>query len=122
MTVAEAQMLVAQVAAAFPREWSYAGEATNEIYVERLRRLPRFEAARDAVESLIDTEARLPTISKIREEYLRYVDRYLPRGLPEPEISPEERRLNRERLAALAAAIGTGISADDRRTGQNEAE
>lgn len=106
MTMAEAQLLTAKIAAAFPREWAYAGKATNAVYVERLARLPLFAACQEAIDSLIDTETKLPTISKIREEYARFADRHQPRQLEEPPPSPQARRENLARLRAMMSAIG----------------
>lgn len=109
MTMAEAQLLTAKIAAAFPREWAYAGKATNAVYVERLARLPIFAACQVAIDSLIDTETRLPTIGKIREEYARVADRHRPRQLEEPPLSPQQRRGNLAKLRAMMESIGKPI-------------
>ena len=106
MKEAEAQILAAKLAAAFPRDWAFVGEATNAVYVERIARLPRYEAASEAIDALIDGEARLPTIAQIRDDYRRFHDRYSPPALEEAQITDEERETNLARLRELVGRFG----------------
>lgn len=106
MKAAEAQALSAKLAAAFPRDWAFVGEATNAVYVEHIATLPRYQAALDAVNALIASEPRLPPISLVREEYRRHHSAYDPPALEEPVLSEEERKANLERLRDYSARIG----------------
>lgn len=105
MTAAQAQILVAKLAAAFPRDWSYAGAATNAIYVDRIGALKSYPAAEEAIDWLIDHEQRLPAIGVVRETYQRYIDRHQPRQLEELDLTPEKIRENKARIAALMASV-----------------
>lgn len=113
MTKAQAQALATKVAAAFPREWAFSGPLTNEVYVERLARLSRPAAAAAAIDALIDTETRLPTIAKIRQAYAEIFNRFDPPALEEPEPTPEERAENARRMRELAASVGLGSVTPD---------
>lgn len=105
MTEAQATILAATLAAAFPRDWAFVGEATNAVYVEKIAKLDRFEAARDAIDELIESELRLPPIALIRETYKQAWGRYSPPALPEPEITEEEREKNLRRMVHLTSHL-----------------
>jgi hypothetical protein len=104
VTQAQAQILVAKLAAAFPRDWSYVGAATNAIYVDRIMALKIFEAADEAITNLIDHERKLPPIGLIREAYSRCVEKHLPRELEPPPPSEDER----SRIARFLASYRIG--------------
>lgn len=98
---------VARLRAAFPA--ARFDEANVLAYAEELAALASPAALADAVRALIRTEDRLPSIAKIREEYRRYVDRYAPPALGEPDLTPAEVALNAKRARELAARIGRTI-------------
>jgi hypothetical protein len=64
---AEAKLLVAALAAAFPHP--RVPEATVTLYCEQLARLDDADAARAAVEVLIANEERFPPVAVILREY-----------------------------------------------------
>lgn len=69
MTDAEARKLIAVMTAALPREWSFLSaeqqQATRDVYSRMLADLP-YPAANAAVESLLATATRMPTIADVR--------------------------------------------------------
>lgn len=105
MTLGQAQELTSKLAAAFPRDWAFGPDTTNTVYVEKFAALDRYEAARDAVDSLIETEERLPPIAKIIATYRQRWDRYSPPALAEGEPSEAEAAANRRRIAAMVAHL-----------------
>lgn len=74
MTEREALKLIAVMTAALPREWSFLTpdqrKDTTGIYTRMLADLP-YAAANAAVESLLATATRMPTIAEVRESTLR---------------------------------------------------
>jgi hypothetical protein len=74
MTEVEALKLVAVMTTALPRDWSFLTPAqrkeTGAIYVRMLADLP-YPAANAAVESLLATATRMPTIAEVRIATLR---------------------------------------------------
>lgn len=106
MTKAEAIDLLGVLAAAYPRQ--ELSNATTALYVDRLQR-ERYEPARDAIESLVDSSRWFPAISEIRDEIARYRDRYAPKALEEPELTEEERQENLRRIRDLASRIGRSV-------------
>jgi hypothetical protein len=108
VTPAEAKLLVAALAAAFPHP--RIPEATIALYREQLAKLADVEAARVVVELLIQNEDWFPTIAAILREYRpisrRNADaRAHTHGLPEPPLDPENARRAREMVARLEASI-----------------
>lgn len=105
MTEAQAQMLVAKLFGAFSRDASFLGEASNAVYVEKIAVLDRFEAARDAIDDLIESELRLPPIAMILENYRRFWDRYSPPALEEGSFSDADRDANVRRMRAMSSHL-----------------
>ena len=73
MTEPEVLKLVAVMTAALPREWSFLTKdqqkATERIYVRMFADLP-YPAANAAVEALLATSTKMPTIAEVREATL----------------------------------------------------
>jgi hypothetical protein len=109
-----AEVAVAKLMAAYPREWF--DEATVAVYVDAVEKLRSPEAIADAVNALIRSEPKLPSIALLCEEYRRNADRYAPKALPEPELTDEDRAENVRRIRELATSIGR--SADEPATGE----
>lgn len=107
MTESDCATLVGKLFAAFPQ--AKGTDATLVVYIEALKPLPRVGALRDAIDSLIRTERFIPSIAALREEYRRFADRHAPPGLPEPEISDEQRRENLRKIRELAEQVGREV-------------
>lgn len=107
MKQSEAALIVAKLLAAFPS--SKANEATVRVYVDALAPFPSAECLLAAVDSLIRTARFLPTVSEVASEYRSYAPTFAPRALPEPELTPEERRENARRMRELADSIGRKV-------------
>ena len=67
MTLAEADALVALLTAAFPHP--RVPELTAQMYREQLTRLADVDAARAAVEALIENEHYFPPVAAVLREY-----------------------------------------------------
>lgn len=96
MLDAEARALFAAVKAAFP--WPATGQATVDLYTAQLARWKSVPAAKRAVEEIIRTEERFPSVARLNDEYLFWRKREQEetartRGLPEPsgprELPPD---------------------------------
>lgn len=107
MKESDCAVLVAKLFAAFPA--MKANRETIAVYVDALAGLPSSAALNDAVNELIRTERFTPSVAAVREEYQRYVDRHSPRGLPEPELTEDQRRENLAKLREIAAGIGREV-------------
>lgn len=74
MTEPEVRKLLAVMTAALPREWSFLTReqqaSTESIYVRMLADLP-YPAANAAVEALLATATKMPTIAEVRAATLR---------------------------------------------------
>lgn len=105
MTESEATVVLAALAAAWPRDWSFVDPMTKDIYRKRIVAMPRRRAAEAAVNLLIDSEERLPSVAKIRDAYRRYHDQFAPPALPEPDLTDDDVARNRRRIRALAAHV-----------------
>lgn len=85
------------------------GEVTMIVYVKGFEKLGYPEAVNDALDRLFLMSRRMPSFAEVYDEYVRCRDRYLPKELPAPEPTPEERReialRAREMLARLSASM-----------------
>lgn len=76
MTEPEVRKLISTMTAALPREWSFLTreqqKATEAVYVRMLADLS-WDAARAAVESLLATATRMPTIAEVRTATMRTI-------------------------------------------------
>lgn len=108
MKRSEAAAEIQRLFAAFPREVQ---DATLAVYIEALAKLRSPGALREAVTALIETERWLPTIAAVREEYQRHVDKHMPRALPEPDLTPEQKRENARRARELVETLRAGMEA-----------
>ena len=113
MTREQASLIVLGIRAAFsPPNWE---QPTVDLWIAKLMALDDYDAARKAAENVIDNStAFAPRFASFREEYLavrsqRQFDEARARGLPEPELSPEEiaenGRLARELSDHITEAI-----------------
>jgi hypothetical protein len=114
MTAAQAQAAAARLFAAWPSQWARTvdKEATNAVYCaafQELRTVPQLD---EAIATLIRTEEYLPSIARVLDEYRRLRDRHAPPALPEPELTPQERAANIERMRRLAKAVEEGVGFD----------
>jgi hypothetical protein len=103
---AEAKLLVAALAAAFPHP--RVPEATVTLYCEQLARLDDADAARAAVEVLIANEERFPPVAVILREYRSARRRR--RSAHAGAGSPSRRRSTWPRTPAARASCSFGWS------------
>jgi len=101
VTRPDARLLVTRLVAAFP--FPQPPRSTLALYVERFERLADEGAASRAVDGLIDTADRFPTIAAVLNAYraeLRAAQarNAAVRGLEEPPADPENARRARELL------------------------
>lgn len=101
MNESEATVVIAGLAAAWPRDWAFVDPLTKDIYLKRIVAMPRVQAAEAAVNSLIDTAVRLPTVAELREEYRRHHDRFSPPALEEPDLDDDAKARNVRRMRTM---------------------
>lgn len=102
MDRSQAEILLARLVAAYPRE--RLEEANIELYAERLERLRDFETAYRAVDLLIDGSPRFPTVAEIRTAYKR--ERRDQPALPLPPMTEAERQENLRMAREMARRVG----------------
>lgn len=88
MEIGDATELVHDIAAAWPLDWQRTPVKTTELWVRFLATLNRVDIARQTLQALVETEARIPAIALFRGDYLGRVKRALEQA-PLPAI-PEE--------------------------------
>lgn len=105
MTAQEAASIIAILSAAYP--WIEVREDTAAVYVEALAPL-RYDVARRAAGTLIETSSRFPSVSEIRGVYRRLATspEFAQPALEEPSLTPEQRRENLAKIRELADRIG----------------
>lgn len=106
MTEREAAQAVATLAAAFPSP--AIPTETLALYIAEIAKLDHAAVMRDAVERIIRTEDRWPSIASVRRHYFeaRRAAGIVNAQLPEPSMTEETRLENLRRLANLTASIG----------------
>jgi hypothetical protein len=96
VTNQEATALVLRVFDAWPNPDPSA--ATVGVWVERFEQYRYPGAMKEAIDALIDSSHYRPSLSDVRDSYARHVEPYKPKGLPEPELTEEERETTRRRV------------------------
>jgi hypothetical protein len=111
VTETGATALVGLLLASYPRERLDPEHVA--AYRGFLLELRSDEGARAAVMSLIRTEDRLPSIARIRRAYATWQAAHgADRALPEPDLTPEQRRENLTWIRRLAERITRPVSQD----------
>jgi len=99
--------IVARLCAAYP--WMTISAETVDVYVHHLVRLSDADAARTAIDVIIERDHRFPSVSAIRDTYAvarRWTSR---RALPEPALTDAERVANVERIRGIASRVNRSI-------------
>lgn len=105
MTRQQAARLVAAISAAHPR--TKVPDETVAVYAKLLEDIP-YPVGEEAVTTVLREVAFWPSVAEIRDECRRIQQRIRDQrpGLPQPDVSPQQRAENLERIKELAGTFG----------------